>query len=143
MHAKRSMLARMAVWLTAAALAGGGAGCATVVQEVADTAAARRAALEITGSAEFVNLEYALVDHEVRGAPDVAEAVSKLGNKPDRQRLPYSRSFLVNVDDELHVYCELIGPTGTAAVALSVDGRPRRSYVLTSRKPRITMSQRF
>jgi len=119
------------------------AGCLAIMQEVVDTAVAQHATLQIDGNAQFVNLEYTLVDRESQAAPDIRYHVSGIGEHANPERLPMTRSFLVNPGDVLRLYCALTGTNNAATLRILVDNREQRSCELTPAKPNILMSHTF
>ena len=111
------------------------AGCSTIMQELVDTAVAEHAELRITGDAQFVELQYMLVDQEYTGAPDIPYRSSRLGDHVTRNRLPISKTFLVNAGDELHLHCRLGDTSGVARLVIMVEDKEQRSFDLTPDAP--------
>ena len=118
------------------------AGCATIPQEILDTATAREALLQIAGSAQYIHLDYRLIEHEDKKW-EVTQVPAQLGNDPLTERLPFTRKFLVNNGDILYIHCDLESIEGEAFVTLDLEGKTIRTYDLNDRRKRIYLKQEF
>jgi hypothetical protein len=108
------------------------------MQTSLDAAVSKRAELQISGDASFVDLAYLMLNNKNRDM----HRTSHLSEMAREERVPIAKSFRMNRGDELLVYCCLADTNGTASIRILVENKECRAYELTPKNPSAYLSHR-